>query len=545
VYWDLTEKCVVISGDSDTSIGAAFRATRVKSGETVRFTVTIKASAADADGMYLRLYQHDGDMPNGKTHVSNTTTNGSPFVQDHDSGKTDWLENGAAPAAWTTYEYDYTATADGYVSLVILNWSQMGSKELYIRQPDISKQTLTLGTSSTTALAGNTPYSTLALGTSSTTALAGNTQYSTLALGNTSTTALAGNTPIPAGTVTEVEVGNGLSVTNGTTTPTISLGSALLENLGAATFTTIDTDILNANEVIISRSLRGGQLTSSAVPTGTDKGFYLDANGSMMIGNASRHLTMDTSGNVGITNLTVNDITGDVTEVLSFGPINNTLASGNNVGIDLISIPSSAYAYRPVVSASGTIMIENRDQMEVALQIRENTTTSATSLGNVTVSTAGVNYGKYGFFNPSVTVVATSASAFVAATVGDTVTQGSLSYIVASVSVTNSTTQVIGYYNYSGTIFSTGSNLTRGANSPAYETVGTVRVSSEDYSRNHPVPFAVQGGLTRISAESCDVRLLITKYINPSSYDFYKTSVGNFYVYDDCKNVYGTALLVR
>jgi hypothetical protein len=404
---------------------------------------------------------------------------------------------------------------------------------------------LTLGTSSTTALAGNTPYSTLALGTSSTTALAGNTQYSTLALGNTSTTALAGNTPIPAGTVTEVEVGNGLSVTNGTTTPTISLGSALLENLGAATFTTIDTDILNANEVIISRSLRGGQLTSSAVPTGTDKGFYLDANGSMMIGNASRHLTMDTSGNVGITNLTVNDITGDVTEVLSFGPINNTLASGNNVGIDLISIPSSAYAYRPVVSASGTIMIENRDQMEVALQIRENTTTSATSLGNVTVSTAGVNYGKYGFFNPSVTVVATSAGAFVAATVGDTVTQGSLSYIVASVSVTNSTTQVIGYYNYSGTIFSTGSNLTRGANSPAYETVGTVRVSSEDYSRNHPVPFAVQGGLTRISAESCDVRLLITKYINPSSYDFYKTSVGNFYVYDDCKNVYGTALLVR
>jgi hypothetical protein len=156
LYWDLTEKCVVLSGDSDTTIGTAFRATRVKSGEKVRFTVTIKASAADADGMYLRLYQHNGDMPNGKTHVSNNTTNGSPFVQEHDSSVTGWLENGAAPAAWTTYEYDYTAPADGYVSLVILNWSQMGAKELYIRQPDISKSGLSLGTSAGTALAGNT-----------------------------------------------------------------------------------------------------------------------------------------------------------------------------------------------------------------------------------------------------------------------------------------------------------------------------------------------------------------------------------------------------
>ena len=156
VYWDLTEKCLVITGDYDSSIGAAFRAVRVKSGETIRFTVILKASAADSDGVYLRLYQHDGDMPDGKTHVSNNAANGSPFVQEDDSGITSWYENGAAPAAWTTFEKEYTPSADGYVSLVILNWSGMGNKELYVRQPDITKIGLTLGTSADTALAGNT-----------------------------------------------------------------------------------------------------------------------------------------------------------------------------------------------------------------------------------------------------------------------------------------------------------------------------------------------------------------------------------------------------
>ena len=156
VYWDLTEKCLVITGDYDASIGAAFRAVRVKSGETIRFTVTLKASAADSDGLYLRLYQHNGNMPDGKTHVSNSSANGSPFVQEDDSGDTGWYENGAAPAAWTTFERDYTPSADGYVSLVILNWSGMGNKELYVRQPDITKIGLTLGTTATTALAGNT-----------------------------------------------------------------------------------------------------------------------------------------------------------------------------------------------------------------------------------------------------------------------------------------------------------------------------------------------------------------------------------------------------
>ena len=487
------------------------------------FNSRISNSATQSSNLYIR---------NGSPTIYLRDTNNISSMIHQNSDVFYVLRADAADdVTWTTYTTADAANGRWPLTMNLTN----ASHSVAFGSHNITAGGYTVHHSGNTSL--------LTLGNTATTALAGNT--SLLQIGTSSTTALAGNTTIPAGTVTNVQVGNGLSVSSSTTTPTISLGSALLENLGAATFTTIDTDILNANSVIIARDLRGGNLTSAAIPTGTNKGFYLNADGSLMIGNASRHLTMDTSGNVGITNLTVNDITGDVTEVLSFGPINNTLASGNNVGIDLISIPSSAYAYRPVVSASGTIMIQNRDQMEVALQIRENTTTSAVSLGNVTVSTAGVNYGKYGFFNPSVTVVATSAAAFVAATVGDTVTQGSLSYIVASVSVTNSTTQVIGYYNYAGTNFSTGSNLTRGANSPAYETVGTIRVSSEDYNYNHPVPFAVQGGLTRISAESCDVRLLITKYINPSSSEYYKTSVGNFYVYDDCKNVYGTALLVR
>ena len=318
LYWDLTEKCVVLSGNSDTSIGAAFRAVRVKAGEKVRFTVTVKGNNARSGGMYLRLYQYNGNMPDGKTHVSHSSASGSPFVQEDSSGVTNWYENSAITTSWVTHKYDYTAPASGYVSLVLLNWTEMSTDELYIRQPDISKQTLALGTSSTTALAGNT--SLLQIGTTSTTALAGNTSYSTLALGTTSTTALAGNTSllqigttsttalagnttIPQGTVTSVSGGTGISVSNATSTPSISLASTL-ETLGNATFDTLNVDILDADK-ILTRDIRvgptgqtGGVDNAAKIngTTLTGSGAALNETGDFFVGNsASAHMFFDQS----------------------------------------------------------------------------------------------------------------------------------------------------------------------------------------------------------------------------------------------------------
>mgnify|MGYP001250231716 CR=1 FL=1 len=142
VIWDQSEDAIKIYSATDNAIGAAFRAVYMKSGETKRFTTMIKGSVVDTNGAYLRLYQHNGDMPNGKTHVSNNAGSSSPFVQEDDTGIENWHDNGAVSTSWVTYEYDYTATADGYVSLVVLNWSTYSYNTLWVKTPDI--QTVTM-----------------------------------------------------------------------------------------------------------------------------------------------------------------------------------------------------------------------------------------------------------------------------------------------------------------------------------------------------------------------------------------------------------------
>ena len=137
VNYDFGEDAIIITGSGDTTTGGIFKAIRVKSGDKVRFTVMLKGSASSSSGLYLRLYQYNGDMPDGKTHVSNNASSSESVVQEDDSGITNWQENTAVPADWTNYEVTYTAPADGYVSLVVLNWSGHGEKSIYVKQPDI------------------------------------------------------------------------------------------------------------------------------------------------------------------------------------------------------------------------------------------------------------------------------------------------------------------------------------------------------------------------------------------------------------------------
>ena len=141
----------------------------------------------------------------------------------------------------------------------------------------------------------------MALGTSSTTALAGNT--SLLQIGTTSTTALAGNTTIPQGTVTSVSGGTGISVSNATSTPSISLASTL-ETLGNATFDTLNVDILDADK-ILTRDIRvgptgqtGGVDNAAKIngATLTGSGAALNETGDFFVGNsASAHMFFDQS----------------------------------------------------------------------------------------------------------------------------------------------------------------------------------------------------------------------------------------------------------
>jgi hypothetical protein len=135
IKWNLTEEALELRHDSDSSIGAVYKAVWMEAGETKRWTVMIRGSQVTSNGMYIRLYQHDGNLPDGKTHVSNDAQ--GTFVQEDDRGDIGWYENGAISDSWTVFEREYKAPSAGYVSLVVLNWTGNGTESLFIKNPDI------------------------------------------------------------------------------------------------------------------------------------------------------------------------------------------------------------------------------------------------------------------------------------------------------------------------------------------------------------------------------------------------------------------------
>jgi hypothetical protein len=146
--WDRTEDALRIY-NADSSIGAVYKAMRVTAGMTIRVTVTVKGDVAGTDGLYLRLEKHDGDLPDGKTHVSHDAINSSEFVQEDDSEINTWYENGAISTDWVTHEKDVEITSDGYISFLVLNWTGNGTNSVWVKTPDI--QIVTAATVATNA----------------------------------------------------------------------------------------------------------------------------------------------------------------------------------------------------------------------------------------------------------------------------------------------------------------------------------------------------------------------------------------------------------
>ena len=111
---------------------------RFEAGDEIRFSVQVKGSATASTGLYLRLYAHHGELPAGKTHVSHNASASSVFVQEDDSGVTNWVENGALSTSYVSYQQTYTATTTGFVSLVVLNWQGNLNHNVFVRNPDIA-----------------------------------------------------------------------------------------------------------------------------------------------------------------------------------------------------------------------------------------------------------------------------------------------------------------------------------------------------------------------------------------------------------------------
>ena len=296
-------------------------------------------------------------MPDGKTHVSNSSANGSPFVQEDDSGVTNWYENGAAPAAWTTFEKEYTATQDGYVSLVILNWSGMGNKELYVRQPDITKIGLTLGTSATTALAGNT--SLLQLGTTSTTALAGNTPL--LQLGTTSTTALAGNTPLFDGAFSSLS-GKPTTIAGYGITDALQLGTTSTTALAGNTAIPSNTSDLNNDSGFIT-GLSFDGLSSKTSGTGD-----YSTSGKLIAGRGSGPVALTVNDGYGNANVTFNHTSGTPEQAGQSARIEANVDATSDSGTLSFELSSSDVTAGQAVSLTQGMLLRH-NSLEIARRV--------------------------------------------------------------------------------------------------------------------------------------------------------------------------------
>ena len=136
ITWNATEEAMSLRSSSDTQIGAAFPAFRVNlaSNETHKLSIKLKSNTTTTSGVYIRVYEYNAALPSGKVAVSNSAS--YALVQEDTSGKTNWRENQGVTTSWVTHEYTYTPTAGAqWASIVVLNWSGLGTNYLYIRDP--------------------------------------------------------------------------------------------------------------------------------------------------------------------------------------------------------------------------------------------------------------------------------------------------------------------------------------------------------------------------------------------------------------------------
>jgi len=158
VVWNATQDAVELKNAADNSGGAIFKAIRMKSGDQVDINIQAKGSAAATSGVYFRIYFWNGSsLPNGKTHVSGSAT--YSFVQESSSGDSGWYENSTIGTSWTNFSRSYTAPADGFMSVVVLNWTGF-TGSIYLKQPDIQFKKVNVSSSCSGAAASAASWTT-------------------------------------------------------------------------------------------------------------------------------------------------------------------------------------------------------------------------------------------------------------------------------------------------------------------------------------------------------------------------------------------------
>ena len=141
ITYNSAESAIELKSASDTTIGMAFPAWKVNvnSGNQWQITMQIRASAATANGVYIRLYEYDAELPNGKIAVSHDATNALVQEDTRQKALSPVYDNQPGSTAWQTLTFEYTPTGSAvWASIVILNWSGLGTNALYVREPQIN-----------------------------------------------------------------------------------------------------------------------------------------------------------------------------------------------------------------------------------------------------------------------------------------------------------------------------------------------------------------------------------------------------------------------
>ena len=227
-----------------------------------------------------------------------------------------------------------------------------GEADVFINLPNVNGtlSTLALGTSSSTALAGNT--SLLALGTSSSTALAGNT--SLLALGTSSSTALAGNTSL-------LQIGTSSSTALAGNTTTIS--GAQATSIGATATQLASTNSVVGGQVIeqalmklktdritVTQAVNLDSMESNIATNNAKQGISSTQSGNITTNNAKKGVSKTNytgssyNFNVGLTTTSNNGVVYYST-LFKFNPASTRLQLGNTTAVCSLHISTTSSVY--------------------------------------------------------------------------------------------------------------------------------------------------------------------------------------------------------
>ena len=139
ITYNADEEALVLQS-SDTSIGMAYPSFNVEDGKPYVFSVSVRASSTVGSGYYLRVYEYDSDLPEGKIAVSNLASNSAVQESTRLGNLVPSVSNQGVTTSYTTTSHTYTPSSTAkWASIVILNWGDLGTNSLYVKAIDRTK----------------------------------------------------------------------------------------------------------------------------------------------------------------------------------------------------------------------------------------------------------------------------------------------------------------------------------------------------------------------------------------------------------------------